>query len=310
MNDPTRIIAGLRRATAVALAEVDSSGFLNDANAGFLRLLPEAARSEGRPNVAKYFLSPGFFELVEMSRSGREPAYDGLLTIGDHDGVSWSLRGAVWRSGPLLLLIAEVGIEELERISRNAIRLANDLAHAQRELLTAHNSLKRREEEIRVLSQTDPLTGVANRRKFDEAIAAEYARARRYGGGFALILADIDHFKSVNDEFGHDVGDAAIRNFARIIREQIRETDLVARLGGEEFIVLMPETASEQALACAERIRKQFGGESIPPITRTVTASFGIAMLRADDTVISVFKHADEALYEAKRAGRNRVAVG
>ena len=81
-------------------------------------------------------------------------------------------------------------------------------------MLTAHNKLKRREEEIRVLSLTNQLTGIANRRRFDEAIAAEYARVRRYGGKFALMMADIDHFKSVNDEYGHDVGDAAIRTFA------------------------------------------------------------------------------------------------
>ena len=90
---------------------------------------------------------------MELSRSGREPAYDGLLTIGDPDGLSRSLRGTVSRSGPLLLLVAEFEIEELERISRQAIRLSNDLAQAQRELLTAHNKLKRREEEIRVLSR-------------------------------------------------------------------------------------------------------------------------------------------------------------
>ena len=123
-------------------------------------------------------------------------------------------------------------------------------------------------------------------------------------------MADIDHFKSVNDEFGHDAGDAAIRTFAQVIRGQIRSTDLVARFGGEEFVVLMPETESEQALVCAERIRMQFGSESIPPITRLVTASFGVTTLEADDTVISVFKHADEALYQAKEAGRNRVVVG
>src|SRR5690349_13335955 len=95
MNDPSRIIAGLRRATAVAIAEIDPSGRLCDANAGFLRLLSDAAGREGMPDVAGYFLSPGFARLVELSRSGREPAYDGLLTVGDPDGLSRTLRGTV-----------------------------------------------------------------------------------------------------------------------------------------------------------------------------------------------------------------------
>ena len=310
MIDPPLIIAGLRRTTAVALAEIDPAGRLRDANAGFIRLLPEAVGHEVEPDIASYFVSPRFLQLVELSRSGREPFYDGLLTIGDPDGPSRSLRGTVSRSGPLLLLVAEFEIEEMERINDKAIQLSNELSEAQRELLSAHNKLKRREEEIRVLSQTDQLTGIANRRRLDEAIAAEYARVRRYGGKFALMMADIDHFKSVNDEYGHDVGDTVIRNFAQVLLGQIRETDLAARFGGEEFVVLMPESESEQAFACAERIRMQFGSESIPPISRLVTASFGITMLEADDTVTSVFKHADEALYQAKEAGRNRVVVG
>ena len=183
-----------------------------------------------------------------MSRSGREPFYDGLLTIGDPTGRLRSLRGTVSHCGRQLLLVAEFDIEELERINDKAIQLSNDLAQTQRELLSAHNKLKRREEEIRALSLTDQLTGIANRRKLDDAITAEYARALRYGVEFALVIADIDHFKRVNDEFGHDVGDAAIRAFAQVIQGQIRRTDLAARFGGEEFVVLMPESDAECAL--------------------------------------------------------------
>jgi len=309
MIDPPRILASLRGSTAVALAEIGPTGRLLDANAGFIRLLPEPAGCEGEPDIAHYFLSPTFPQLLELSRSRREPSYDGLLTIGDRDGRSRTLRGTVSPCGPTLLLVAEIEIEELERINDRAIQLSNELARAQRELLSAHNKLKRREEEIRVLSQTDQLTGIANRRRLDEVVAAEYARVRRYGGTFAMAMADIDHFKSVNDEFGHDVGDAAIRAFAQVIRGQIRETDLAARFGGEEFVVLMPETDVELALHCAERIRTRFGQESIPPIPRPVTASFGVTMLGPEDAVMSVFKRADEALYKAKESGRNRVVI-
>jgi len=309
MIDPPLIIVGLRRTTAVALAEIDPSGCLRDANAGFIRLLPEAVGLQGRPDIARYFLSPRFPQLVELSRSGREPSYDGLLTIGDPDGRTRSLRGTVSRCGQLLLLVAEFDIEELERINDKVIQLSNELAQAQRELLSAHNKLKRREEEIRALSQTDQLTGIANRRRLDEVIVAEYARAQRYGVEFALMIADIDHFKHVNDEFGHDVGDAVIRAFAQVIQGQLRRIDLAARFGGEEFVVLMPETDTERAVHCAERIRTRFGEETIPPIPRPVTASFGVSTLKPDDTLISLFKRADNALYSAKDSGRNRVVV-
>ena len=107
MIDPPLTIAGLRRTTAVALAEIDPSGCLRDANAGFIRLLPEAVGLQGRPGIARYFLSPRFPQLVELSRSGREPSYEGLLTIGDPDGRTRSLRGTVSRCGQLLLLVAE-----------------------------------------------------------------------------------------------------------------------------------------------------------------------------------------------------------
>ncbi len=309
MIDPPLIIARLRSTTAVALAEIDPSGCLRDANSGFIRLLPEAVGHEAEPNVAGYFLSPRFPQLVELSRSGRESCYDGLLTIGDPDGRLRSLRGSVSRSGELLLLVAEFDIEELERVYDKALELSNELSQAQRELLSAHKKLKRREEEIRALSQTDQLTGIANRRRLEEVIAASYARVRRYGGTFALAMADIDHFKSVNDEFGHDVGDTALRTFAHVLRGQVRETDLAARFGGEEFIVLMPETDVERALQCAERIRTQFEQETIPPIPRPLTASFGVTTLEPNDTVMSLFKRADNALYTAKDSGRNRVVI-
>ncbi len=309
MIDPPLIIANLRKTTAIALAEIEPCGRLLDANAGFIRLLPETVGREVKPDVARYFLSPGFTQLVELFRSGREPCFDGLLTIGDPDGRLRSLRGTVSRSCQSLLLVAEFEIEELEQINDKALQLSIDLAQAQRELLSAHKKLKRREAEIRILSQTDQLTGIANRRRLDEAIAAQYARIRRYGGNLALAIADIDHFKSINDQFGHDVGDTVIRTFAHIIRARIRETDLAARFGGEEFVILMPETDAAGALACAEGIRTHFGQETIAPIPRPITASIGVATLEPGDTVMSLFKRADKALYGAKDAGRNRVAV-
>ncbi len=307
MIDPALIMAGLRTMTAVALAEIDSSGRLLDANAGFLRLLPEPVARAFEPDIGNYFLAPRFAPLVELSQTGREPFYAGLLTIGDPDGLHRSLRGTLSRRDDRLLLIAEFEIEELEHINDRALELSNELAEAQRELLSAHYRLKRREEEVRVLAQSDPLTGIANRRRLHDVLAVEYARARQSGGALTIAMADIDHFKSINDKFGHDVGDTVIRTFANVIKGRIRTTDLAARFGGEEFVVLMPESDTAGAVQCIEEIRTRFEQTNIPPIQRPVTASFGVATLAADDTVASLIKRADQALYAAKQGGRNRV---
>ena len=307
MIDPPLIMAALRRMTAVALADIDSSGFLHDANSGFLRLLPDPVAHAVEPHVADYFLAPRFATLVDISQSGQEPFYAGHFTIGDPDGLHRSLRGTLSRRDDRLLLIAEFAIEELERINGKALQLSSELAEAQRALLSAHYRLQRREEEVRILAQSDPLTGMANRRRLHDVLAVEYARARQSGGALALAMADIDHFKSINDEFGHDVGDMVIRTFASILKERIRATDLAARFGGEEFVVLLPEADTAGAVQCTEEVRTIFAQTNIPPIRRPVTASFGVTTLMPEDTVASLIKRADQALYAAKQGGRNRV---
>jgi diguanylate cyclase (GGDEF)-like protein len=165
----------------------------------------------------------------------------------------------------------------------------------------------------RVASQatTDSLTGLANRWAFDEELALEWRRAERVGDPLALILADIDNFKAVNDRYGHQVGDRVLRKVGEILSANVRQVDLAARYGGEEFAVVVPETDLEGAIQLADRLRAALAGEEIelPDGSRiTVTSSFGVAVKgdlpRAEELVAG----ADEALYAAKRAGKNRVA--
>ncbi len=165
----------------------------------------------------------------------------------------------------------------------------------------------------RVVSQaaTDSLTGLANRWQFDEELALEWRRAERVGDSLALILADLDDFKSVNDSYGHPVGDKVLRRIAEILATNIRQVDLAARYGGEEFAVIVPEADLEGAVQLAERLRTALETSEVelPDGKRmTVTASFGVAvkgdLLQGEDLIAS----ADEALYEAKRAGKNRVS--
>jgi diguanylate cyclase (GGDEF)-like protein len=158
------------------------------------------------------------------------------------------------------------------------------------------------------LAAFDALSGAANRRNFDQALSAEALRSHRYGRPLAVILADIDRFKNVNDSHGHAAGDDVIRGLAATLAANCRSSDLVARYGGEEFAVLLPETRAQQAVELAERLRQAIEGADYGNVGR-VTASFGVAELGADGSPVEIVRSADRALYEAKAQGRNRVVL-
>ena len=170
-------------------------------------------------------------------------------------------------------------------------------------------ALRASEAAVRALSLTDPLTGLANRRRLDEELRSEAHRVQRYGGRLSIVIADLDHFKRVNDEHGHQVGDGLLREFARVIRDHCRDVDLVARFGGEEFVILMPEVGAQDAQACAERMRASLEGQVVPPVLHPVTASFGVAELAPGEGEGSLLRRADKALYRGKSEGRNRVVM-
>ncbi|MGH3023346.1 MAG: diguanylate cyclase [Gaiellaceae bacterium] len=159
-------------------------------------------------------------------------------------------------------------------------------------------------------ANTDGLTELPNRRQFEEALEAEISRAERFGGGLALILADLDDFKQVNDRYGHQAGDDVLQTFAEILRETVREIDLPSRYGGEEFAVLLPQTDLEGAHRLAERLRRALASRPMttqPGALVAVTASFGVAAFPDSPTPASLFAAADDALYQAKHAGKNCV---
>jgi diguanylate cyclase (GGDEF)-like protein len=159
----------------------------------------------------------------------------------------------------------------------------------------------------------DGLTGLANRRQADETLASELARAQRLGGPVALILADVDDFKTVNDRYGHPTGDIVLRDLAETLRETVREIDTAARWGGEEFAVILPSTDLEGAAQVAERVRVALSEREIlstDGVPLHVTASFGASAASGSTTLVELIETADEALYRAKRAGKNRVYAG
>ena len=169
------------------------------------------------------------------------------------------------------------------------------------------------EEELRVRAATDSLTGLPNRGAFLARAGIEFRKARRYGDDLSVIMMDADNFKQVNDTYGHNAGDAVLVALARTAEAALRSFDMVGRMGGEEFAIILVHTNIQAAAACAERIRSsvaalKFDGPSGP---FGVTASFGVAQGRADDESFSVLlNRADRGLYDAKNGGRNRVAMG
>jgi diguanylate cyclase (GGDEF)-like protein len=174
----------------------------------------------------------------------------------------------------------------------------------------ARVELERVRDELHVMATVDALTGVLNRRRFLEIAEEELERARRYGRPLSMIALDLDHFKDVNDNLGHAAGDDVLAALARILQDQMRRQDVVGRIGGEEFAVILPETTGDDALDLAERIRACLGAVKLAAggVPLTVTASLGVAEVRrSDQSAEDALQRADAALYQAKRRGRDRV---
>ena len=176
--------------------------------------------------------------------------------------------------------------------------------------LTTYRLARRLREQNQLLSEqsrTDGLSGLLNRRHWEDAVSAEFQRWRRYGRHTSILMLDIDHFRSINDRHGHPVGDEVIRNVAAILRASLREEDVPGRYGGEEFGVLLPDTAAAGAEVIAERIRRRIEAAVVAKSGLRTTVSIGIAELGQDDAEYTVgISHAARALYAAKERGRNR----
>lgn len=188
-----------------------------------------------------------------------------------------------------------------------------EFSHLRDQALREVEERRRAEVRLRELAMTDELTGLYNRRHFMREAEREIERAARFGHEIGLLMIDIDHFKAVNDNHGHAMGDEALRLMARTIKDALRDVDLVARLGGEEFAVVLPETMEEGAATAAERIRRRVEA-MIMPLPRgdlRFSVSVGLATASgADLDLDALLRRADTALYAAKRNGRNRVEVG
>jgi diguanylate cyclase (GGDEF)-like protein len=183
--------------------------------------------------------------------------------------------------------------------------MVSRLREGRRELDAINTTLKTKNEELERLSVTDGLTGLANHRLLIQRLIQEGMRADTTGGQFAVLMADVDHFKQYNDEFGHPAGDDVLKRVADLLRDSVRDIDCAARYGGEEFCVVMPEMSADEATEVAQRIGNRVASQNFPG--RAVTLSIGVAGFPSDaDLPHAVIAAADRALYQAKREGRNR----
>jgi diguanylate cyclase (GGDEF)-like protein len=271
-----------------------------------LALVGDALAATHNPRV----LLPVILEVITEATD----ASGGQVFVGDEE-IAWVGEVGGTRK-PLTLRLGFSGDAETtlqlfpgdERFPRETRKLAEWLASQAAVALDnarLHDVVQRQ-------AMTDDLTGLVNRRRFIEALDAEVERARRFGAPLTIVLADLDNFKQVNDEFGHHGGDVVLRAFADLIRSHVRDVDVSGRIGGEEFAILLPETDRAGAAHVAERMRRSLNSVPISISEESAihaASSFGVAELAPEQSGDDLFREADAALYRAKNEGKNRVVA-
>jgi diguanylate cyclase (GGDEF)-like protein len=207
-------------------------------------------------------------------------------------------------------MFTEECLEYLEMIAEQiALAVQNSLKHIK--LQETLKEIKTLNKKLAIAAKTDPLTGLMNRKAFMGMAEYEKKRFARSKKPFSIIMCDIDHFKSINDSMGHDAGDYVLVQIAELLRKSVRQQDTVCRWGGEEFIILLPETNLSGGKKLADKLRKTIESEEFYFNSRKlkITMSFGITFCEENVTVYSYIKEADELMYQAKKSGRNRIVT-
>jgi len=295
---------------AVVAATLGTDGTLLEANAGFRRIAGLTGEPTSPVSLPRVFVQPRFVDLVAASAVGDDgEVYQGLITMGSDLTDTRTLRGRVWRVDETLRLLAEYDIAELEQLTTKMLDLNRNYAAAQFELARTNLKLQQREAQFVALTLTDSLTGVGNHRRFERDLGIEIKRFERSGEPLSALMADLDHFKQINDKCGHDAGDRVLAAFGELLRRQLRATESATRIGGEEFVVLLPRTAFAEAKLIAERIRAATAELRLPGLALGVSASFGVATMATGEDRVAFMRRLDAALYQAKAAGRNCVVA-
>jgi diguanylate cyclase (GGDEF)-like protein len=300
---------------ATAMAMTDATGAVLGSWAGETGTVLAVAGGDGGPRPGDSFTAPeselGLAVRAEtiLVRSAHEWKH-GRTSVAGRDE-SWTHRPRAMAALPLRSARGTVGVLAVWSSAEAAFEEDSlQLLHALAPYAALHMDQAREFDHLRESAEQDPLTGLRNRRAFENVLAAETGRFERYGQRLALLVMDLDHFKAVNDTYGHEAGDEVLRNVARLISGCVRDVDTAARIGGEEFVVLLPETSMDAAADVAERIRAAVAAASIDwkgtvipiRISIGVSACPGAAQHPRD-----LLGTADAALDTAKEAGRDRV---
>ena len=268
------------------------------------------------PGPEIVYVNQAFTELTGYTPEeviGKTPRL--LQSTGTHAASKREIKKALRKHQPVRVTIknyAKSGREYWLDVSILALRNeAGEVTHfvAIERDVTEQKAL---EEKLETLSMTDPLTGLLNRRSLEDYLEKEYSRFTRHDIKFSLLLLDIDHFKSINDQYGHHTGDRALKMLADCCVGKLRKHDVMARYGGEEFCVILPNTNGERAAVLAEKLRTAIAAQALKVDGQEVgvTSSIGVSDVRASDkSPGEILERADGALYEAKQSGRDRVCM-
>jgi len=302
-----------------------------------INLVPAKSTLDGLRQVAANDAFATVATLIEAAYLIQKEGFDHLKIVG-HTKYNTELRVGVRKEDKVLLSILQKGVRSLSDREKNDIfakwatvpiqhivdytllwKMLSALAlimlvflywnrklhKLNSKIARAHAELALKNEELESLSITDRLTGLHNRMKLDDALKNEISRIERYNHTLSIILMDIDHFKMVNDKLGHQAGDDVLKDIASTLRDNVRDVDIVGRWGGEEFLIICPETNLDGACTIAEKLRSKMENWDLDRIS--ATGSFGVAELISGDKEEDILRRADHALYKAKEKGRNRV---
>lgn len=236
---------------------------------------------------------------MEIINHGHELTdFETVITTkeGSHKTLSWNTHD----------------IKDAQNNVIGSLAIARDITQLrkhEKELQFMTDELEEKNMELKRLSITDKLTGLYNRLRLDETLEEELERSKRFGHPLGVILVDVDYFKNVNDAHGHQAGDRVLVEIAGILKNNVRKIDTVGRWGGEEFMIICPETAREDSEKVAQTLREKIAAYDFH-VAEQITACFGVSAYNAGESITKVVARADEALYKAKRNGRNRVVTG
>jgi diguanylate cyclase (GGDEF)-like protein len=260
-----------------------------------------------------WFLQEEAQGLTRISYLMRLPDYPLIVTVGISRAavlkrLAWQTRIMLMVGGLVCLIIAGLGTvltivtHRLKQKQIESEQMAQDL---EMEVAKRTQALADANALLRTIAVTDALTNLPNRRAFDRRLKAEVARASRHGALFSLLLIDIDHFKTINDELGHAAGDLVLSELGQLLKAEIRENDMATRVGGEEFAVILGDTGQADAVSAAERLRQCIAARNFNG--RSISVTIGVAGFMPGDRASQIFERADRALYQGKNQGRDRV---